>query len=96
MSSRNTFSVSINGTTYLVKFTTLLPHGVDGDCSDPREPHKLIRINSRLRGERLLTTLLHEFGHASNWFRCEEEVKAYSEDTAVFVLRREITDRLGL
>ena len=96
LGSRNTYSHKINGETYLVKYTTLLPPGVDGDCSDPREPNKLIRIDSRLRGEKHLSVLLHEFSHASNWFRCEEEVEQFSQDTAAFVYRQEILDRLGL
>ncbi len=96
MSSRNTFSHFIYGNTYLVKYTTQLPHGTRGDCTDPRDPHRIIRINSRLRGQQHMSTILHEFSHAANWFRCEEEVQAFSEDTAAFLCRPEIIDRLGL
>tara|TARA_B100000700_G_C14552721_1_gene627321 strand:+ start:307 stop:600 length:294 start_codon:yes stop_codon:yes gene_type:complete len=96
MSERNKFSHKINGNMYIVKYTTLLPEGTRGDCSDPREPHRIIRINSRLGHQQHMEVLLHEFSHASNWFRCEEEIAAFSEDTAAFMYRPDIAPRLGL
>ena len=92
----NVYSHRINGETYLVKFTTSRPAGTYGTCSDPREPERIILIDSRLRGERLKSVILHEFSHASNWFRCEEEVQAFSHDTAAFLSRPEIEDRFNL
>ena len=92
----NVYSHRIKGETYLIKFTTKLPAGIDGTCSDPREPERIILIDSRLRGARLKSTILHEFRHAANWWSDETEVSHYSHDTAAFLSRPEIEDRFNL
>ena len=45
-----------------------------GDCDSPREKRKQIRIDSRLRGSRLLRVLIHELLHAADWSESEESI----------------------
>jgi hypothetical protein len=55
----------------------------DGECDAPEKKGKEIRINSRLRGQEKLETLIHELLHAGNWFhRSEEAVTQEARDMA--------------
>lgn len=56
---------------------------VDGLCSDPNEKDKTIWIDSRLKGEEELDTLIHEMLHACDlWRTCEEHVTQQASDMA--------------
>ena len=56
-----------------------------GDCDDPNDykgKFPVIRIDSSIKGRELLTILIHEVWHASDWYRDEEFVKRASKDMA--------------
>lgn len=67
---------------------------VEGDCTDPSETHRQIRILNRLRGEDALCALLHEMLHAADWSKDESWVEAVSEDIARAIMRPEIRSRI--
>ena len=73
--------VRIRGLTWKLVFTRLPPDR-DGDCDDPSEPRRRIRIRRSLRGLRRLEVLLHEIGHASCWDLSEEFVHDWAKDAA--------------
>lgn len=53
-----------------------------GDCSDPAEPGRVIRIRKGLCEKTELETILHEALHAADWHRSEEFVDEVSTDIA--------------
>lgn len=61
--------------------------GKDGDSDRPKSKHKQIRIWDRLRGRRLLETMIHEFTHCAHPKWDEEAVEEFSRDLALFIYR---------
>jgi len=62
-----------------------------GDCSDPNQPNKTIRIRrgiSELESEECkLAVFIHEFQHAAEWSKDEEYVRKFGEDLARYLWR---------
>ena len=54
----------------------------DGYCDPPSQTGKRILVDSRLRGEARLETIIHELRHAADWSRAEEFVERESRDLA--------------
>jgi len=59
-------------------------HVICGRCDPPDKPNKTITINSRLRGEELLDTIIHEVLHAASWDVLDE---GFVEQTATDLAR---------
>ena len=53
-----------------------------GDCDEPDQRSKEIRVASNLRGEERLEVLLHELVHAAGWHLDESFVEQFASDTA--------------
>lgn len=53
-----------------------------GDCDNPEQPGKEIRILTKLEGEEELEVLLHEMLHASNWHLDEPFIERCAADMA--------------
>lgn len=53
-----------------------------GDCDEPDQRDKEIRIASNLRGEERLEVLLHELVHAADWNLDESFVGQFASDAA--------------
>lgn len=62
--------VTIGGKRFAFKRVRL--HTIAGDCTDPDEPHRMIRVDSKLKGEAELDTILHELLHAADWSKDED------------------------
>ena len=58
--------------------------GCDGECDPPTTKGKQIRLPARLKRDqrRLLTVILHECLHASDWTKDETWVESTAEDLA--------------
>jgi len=54
----------------------------DGYCDHPQTNGKKIIVDSRLRGERELEVLIHEFMHAADWTKDESWIEPVAEDVA--------------
>ena len=89
-------TVKINGTEYLVKYTTKVPGKEWGSCTHPHEPDPTILINSRKRGADLLYAISHEMLHGAAWELSEETVTAYSAALSKYIFRPEVLERLQL
>ena len=63
--------VTLRGRKWKVVFTRL-PRGTDGECDDPRERGKEIRISTRLSEQDALETIVHEVLHAADFDKKEE------------------------
>jgi len=53
-----------------------------GDCDQPDQRGKEIRISSSLRGEQRLEVLIHEMVHAAGWHIDETFVARFAKDAA--------------
>jgi len=53
-----------------------------GDCDQPDQRGKEIRISSSLRGEQRLEVLIHEMVHAAGWHIDETFVERFAKDAA--------------
>jgi hypothetical protein len=53
-----------------------------GDCDEPDQPGKEIRIACNLQGEERLEVLLHELVHAADWHLDESFVERFASDAA--------------
>ena len=51
-----------------------------GKCDPPNANGKTIRVQSRLRGERRLETIIHELLHAGSWDLDEAAVTEMAKD----------------
>lgn len=58
-----------------------------GDCSDPRDKGKEIRIRQGLAEEQELEVCIHEAMHAAAWSQSEEFVEEASYDIARMLWR---------
>jgi hypothetical protein len=56
--------------------------GDRGDCDEPDQRGKEIRIASSLRGEERLEVLIHEIVHAAGWHIDETFVERFARDAA--------------
>lgn len=65
---------------YELLFTPKLP--CFGICSPPDDSGKKIEIRASLKGQALLSTLLHELLHAADWTKDEEWIDQTGEDLA--------------
>lgn len=63
--------VTIRGKRWKVVFTRL-SRGTDGECDEPRERRKEIRISTRLGEQDTLETIVHEVLHAADFDKKEE------------------------
>jgi hypothetical protein len=81
-------TVKVRGKRYKLVFEKL--DGVYGLCEHPETQDKTIRIDSRLRGKKLVEIVLHEVIHASCWDLDEEAVTELARDAT------HILERLGL
>src|SRR5688572_15329806 len=67
-----------------------------GDCDDPAQKGRTIRISREAKGRKELEMLLHEMQHACNWVQASEEyVTRSSHDMANVLWRlgyRKVTD----
>jgi len=54
----------------------------DGDCDNPADPNRTIRIRSGLKDEQELEVLLHEMLHACFWDISEESIEESGIDIA--------------
>ncbi len=81
-------TVQVRGKRYKLVFEKL--DGVYGLCEHPETQDKTIRIDSRLRGKKLVEIVLHEVIHASCWDLDEEAVTELARDAT------HILERLGL
>jgi len=63
--------------------------GCDGECDPPNKKKKQIRLPARLKRDqrRLLTVILHECLHASDWSKDESWVEPIAEDLARILWR---------
>ena len=78
--------VRILGKNWNLRFTPLSGNQ-GGDCDAPHIPGKTIRVNSKLSGEKLLETILHECRHAADWGQSEEYVTEEARDIARILWR---------
>lgn len=62
--------------------TGKIPPGKWGDCDDPTETGKTIRVHSKLKGKLELEILLHEILHAVDWSKDEDWVENTAHDIA--------------
>lgn len=53
-----------------------------GECDSPKSVGKRIRINSTLKGQEELDTIIHEVFHAGFWHVDEEVVEEFGTDLA--------------
>lgn len=74
--------VTILGKRYKLEFVPARELGRDtlGDCSDPREPKRVIRIKRGLSGRTLAEVLIHECLHAADWHKDEEWIERVAGD----------------
>lgn len=63
-------------------FTNNVKEGWDGECDDPTEKRKQIRVRSNLSEFRELETTIHEILHAADWHKDEEWVEKVAEDVS--------------
>lgn len=61
--------------------------GMDGCCSHPEEPHRHIKIRTKLRGERELDVVIHECLHAAGWHIDHDFVSDFASDVARLLWR---------
>lgn len=81
--------ISIGGKRWLLELGAKLPSDRWGDCTNPNNRNRRIRIGNA-RGIGWLDVLLHELIHARWWALCESEVNEFaSELSAVLLLLRE-------
>jgi hypothetical protein len=73
--------VEILGRRWRLEFSNPGPKA-DGDCSDPGDTDKRIRVRSSLRGITKLETIIHEVLHAADWHKSEEWVEQVAGDLA--------------
>lgn len=79
--------VTILGKRYRLIFDHRLARADDGDCDDPREPGKTIRIRKKLSPIRELEITLHETLHAADWHKDEAWVEQVAHDVARILWR---------
>ena len=72
--------VTVRGKRWALRFTAL--RKCHGSCESPTTKRKEIRINSKLKGVKLLDTLVHELLHAGGWDMSEEWVHEMGTDIA--------------
>jgi len=72
--------VKVLGKTWQLRFAPNLANR--GDCDQPDQCGKEIRIASTLRGEERLEVLLHELVHAAGWHLDESFVEQFACDAA--------------
>lgn len=58
-----------------------------GDIDPPTQTDKAIRIDSSLRGRKLLEILLHESHHGGDWRADEDHIRELSHDQSVMLWR---------
>ena len=78
--------VTILGKRWEMRFTRL-PKDTDGECDPPERPGKEIRIQQGLSEENLLSTIVHECLHASDWHRTEAWVEEVADDIAKILIK---------
>jgi len=91
-----THSVEVHGKPWEIHFTSKLPKGEHGYCTRPDKENRRIAINSRLKTEAMVATIVHELVHAVSWRTSEEIVEEIGEVVADVLLRPEILSRLKL
>jgi hypothetical protein len=65
-----------------------------GICQHPDSAAKEIHIQSGLRGEQLLETVIHEVLHAANWHLDEEFVTDFARDVTKILKRKPLWERI--
>ena len=76
---------TILGQRWRIRFVAMRRN--DGECDAPQTTDKEIRIASHLKGERRLSTIIHEALHASAWHIDEEFVDQFGNDLARLLTR---------
>jgi hypothetical protein len=83
--------ITILGKRWLLQFVKRLDKA-RGECDNPTEPKKEIRIREGLKGEQKLEVLIHEMLHAAAWHVDEKFVKRFAEDVARNLTKLGYTD----
>lgn len=65
---------------YELRFVPFLGRRVMGNCEDPREPGRVIRVKQGLSEKETLEVIIHEILHAADWDKSEEWVEAVAHD----------------
>jgi len=86
------FRVKILGKCWTVVIRRL--RTVYGDIDDPTTKGKMIRLEDVLRGEKLVTIVLHEGLHAADWHKDETWVDKTSTDLARIICKPQILERV--
>lgn len=86
--------VTILGKRFKLEFVPSkeMARGQLGECSDPNEPQRVIRINQNCKGRLLTEVLIHECLHAADWHKDEEWVERVATDIER-VLHRVLGDK---
>ena len=79
--------VTILGKRYEVRFVPYLGKNTLGNCEDPNEPGRVIRIRKGLSEKQTLDTTIHEILHASDWTKSEEWIEAVATDLTKILWR---------
>lgn len=66
-------------------------HGI---CQHPEKTAKEIHIQSGLRGDQLMETVIHEVLHAANWHLDEEFVTDFARDVTKILKRKALWERI--
>lgn len=80
-------NVKLMGRTWRLRYVPKLS-GRWGDCDDPAEKHRTIRISREARGLKELEVLIHELSHGCNWVQASEEFITQSARDIARVLWR--------
>lgn len=74
--------VNLMGKRYRIERHKYLGTTLEGDCSQPTEPNKAIRILMGLRGKDEMRVYIHEMLHACLWVLDETTIEQISTDIA--------------
>jgi len=83
--------ITILGKRFQLRFVERLDKA-RGECDDPCQPKKEIRIRERLKGEQKLEVLIHEMTHAAGWHIDEKFVEQFAKDLARNLTKLGYTD----
>lgn len=79
--------VIIRGKAYRLEFVRKIEGDALGMCDAPNVSAKRIRVLERLRGEKRISTLIHEALHGALWDLDEEAVRETADDIARLLWR---------
>jgi hypothetical protein len=72
--------IRILGRTWELRFCKLRKRW--GTCSDPAHSPRVIQLDDRLKGKKLIEISVHEALHAAQWHIDEEFVRRFAKDIA--------------